>query len=72
MSDILAERPLISASLLVEGADRSCGSFALSLNLMVVLRSLDGTKLVIETLDNLLPYAFGPADLGIDLSKYRR
>jgi cytidine deaminase len=38
----------------------------------LVLSNTDKTIFLIKNISELLPYAFGPKDLGIDLKKYKR
>jgi cytidine deaminase len=51
--------------MLYEAAQLSGGDFE------VILSTTNKDKIVITTMKELLPLAFGPADLGIDIKKYR-
>ncbi len=41
-------------------------------NLMVILSTTKKDKIIVTTIKELLPLAFGPVDLGIDISKYQK
>ena len=41
-------------------------------NLDVILSTTKKDKIIITTIEDLLPLAFGPLDLGIDISKYQK
>lgn len=41
-------------------------------NMDVLVTAEETGQIIVESIDALLPQAFGPKDLGIDLSKYRK
>lgn len=64
----------------VQEPSAPCGSCRQMLNevaqlagkdLVVILSNTKKDKIILSTIHELLPLAFGPADLGVDIQKYR-
>ncbi|MCK4429042.1 MAG: hypothetical protein KAU95_01605 [Candidatus Aenigmarchaeota archaeon] len=41
-------------------------------NIEIILSTTKKDKIVITSIDELLPLAFGPKDLGMDIKKYQK